>query len=347
VLKSSTPSGVLGHEGAFSPDGNTFWVTSAGAGTATALDVTDPANPVQLWTSSQEYRIHGENISDDGNRFYGAVLGSGGPADGLTILDVSQIQQRKADPQVGLVSHTTWANISIPQTAIPVTIGGHPYAVEVDEFANKHSPIPSADADATVGAARIIDIADETKPVVVSDIRLEVNQPGNRAQLTGDPGTTNPIAGYGAHYCAVPQRTDPGIVACSFILSGLRVFDIRDPFHPKEIAYFNPPGAYGSSAEKTPFAMSAPAFAPERGEIWYADGNSGFYALRVTNGVWPFVTAAASAPAPAVLGQTTARPAPAGTGSDRLPVTGGSSMWALAGIAGLIAALGARRLLRS
>src|SRR6185503_17942157 len=105
----------------------------------------------------------------------------------------------------------------------------------------------------------------------VSDIRLEVNQPGNRAQLTGDPGATNPILGYAGHYCAVPQRTDPGIVACSFILSGLRVFDIRDPFHPKEIAYFNPPGDFGSSAEKTSFAMSAPAFAPERGEIWYAD----------------------------------------------------------------------------
>jgi hypothetical protein len=39
----------------------------------------------------------------------------------------------------------------------------------------------------------------------------------------------------------VPQRTDPGIVACSFIISGLRVFDIHDPVHPKEIAYFNPP----------------------------------------------------------------------------------------------------------
>jgi hypothetical protein len=34
--------------------------------------------------------------------------------------------------------------------------------------------------------------------------------------------------------------------------------------------------------------MSSPAFAPERGEIWYSDGNTGFYALRVSEGVWPF-----------------------------------------------------------
>ena len=33
--------------------------------------------------------------------------------------------------------------------------------------------------------------------------------------------------------------------------------------------------------------MSQPAFAPERHEIWYSDGASGFNVLRVTNGVWP------------------------------------------------------------
>ena len=73
------------------------------------------------------------------------------------------------------------------------------------------------------------------------------------------------------------------IIACSFILSGLRVFDIRDPLHPREIAYFNPPTTSGIAYA----AMSAPAFMPERNEIWYTDVNYGFYALRVTNGIWP------------------------------------------------------------
>ena len=31
--------------------------------------------------------------------------------------------------------------------------------------------------------------------------------------------------------------------------------------------------------------MSSPSFVPERGEIWYSDGLSGFYAVRLTNGV--------------------------------------------------------------
>ena len=34
------------------------------------------------------------------------------------------------------------------------------------------------------------------------------------------------------------------------------------------------------------WAMSSPSFVPERKEIWYTDGFSGFYAIRVTNGVW-------------------------------------------------------------
>ena len=35
------------------------------------------------------------------------------------------------------------------------------------------------------------------------------------------------------------------------------------------------------------FAMSKPAFVPARREIWYTDGASGFYALRVAKTAWP------------------------------------------------------------
>jgi hypothetical protein len=67
------------------------------------------------------------------------------------------------------------------------------------------------------------------------------------------------------------------------------VFDIRDPLHPKEIAYFIAPphpepenGLDGSN-----FAMSKPAFVPERREVWYSDGTSGFYVLRLDPSIWP------------------------------------------------------------
>jgi hypothetical protein len=41
--------------------------------------------------------------------------------------------------------------------------------------------------------------------------------------------------------------------------------------------------------------MSQPAFAPERGEIWYSDGTSGFYALKMDPAVWPFQNEGSSA----------------------------------------------------
>jgi len=42
--------------------------------------------------------------------------------------------------------------------------------------------------------------------------------------------------------------------------------------------------------------MSKPAFDIARHEIWYSDGNSGLYAVRVTNDVWPAAAPAARRP---------------------------------------------------
>jgi hypothetical protein len=296
ALQSSLPVGVFGHESGFTNDGNTFYATSLGTGSITAVDVTNPKLPVTLGV--YRYPSHGLMLSDDGNRAYVAALGVG-----LQILDTSQVQARAPNPQVSLVSQLSWSNLTIPQVAIPVRIGGKPFLVEVDEYSTDTpgASLPAANG-AVVGAGRIIDISNETAPRVVSNLRLEVNQPENRASVANDPGAGSSLQGYAGHYCNVPREVDPGIVACSFIASGLRVFDIRDAYHPRELAYFVAPLTPNPvAAEKSDYAMSRPSFAPERGEIWYADGNSGFYALRVTNGVWPF------APARAGLGLPSAR----------------------------------------
>ena len=309
-LLSSTPLGILGHEGTFSPDGNTFWVSSTAGHTITALDISNPTVPKPIWLGTQ-WVAHGMNVSDDGNRLYVADIADAGPNAGLTILDVSQVQQRKFNPQVPVVSHLSWPEVSIPQTAIPVSINGHPFLVEVDEFSRLNYPKGPLDRSAPVGAARIIDIANDTKPRVVSNLRLQVNMPSDEeGPEQNDPGGT-PVIGYAAHYCAVPSRVDPGIVACGFLSSGLRVFDIRDPYHPKELAYANFPVVSHGSIEPASWDASAPAFDPGRGEIWYSDGFSGFYAVKFLNGVWPFPTAAAGTAKATVLGNSTSRAAPA------------------------------------
>ena len=272
-FKSSTPVGFLGHESGLAPDGRTFYSASPGASTLVAVDITNPSVPVPI--SFGNYDSHGLSISADGNRAYVAGVDSG-----LIVLDTSQVQARKLPAEMPEVARLQWHSMSIPQNAIPITIKGHPYLVEIDEFG----------AQSEVGAGRIIDIGDETQPRVLSNLRLEVHQPENFPATANDNGAQNPVQGYAGHYCNVPTRVDPEIVACSMILSGLRVFDIRDPAQPREIAYFNAPVTprivppVGVNPPPSNWAMSSPSFVPERDEIWYSDGLSGFYAVRLTGG---------------------------------------------------------------
>jgi hypothetical protein len=265
VLKASLPLNALGHEGNWAPDGLTYYGTSSVARNISAVDVTMPDEPT-LVTVLQK-GTHGMSVSDDGNRLYLAIgLNSDGStvANGLTIVDSSRVQSRAPAAQVTDIGTVTWPDGGAAQHTIPVTIAGRPYVIFVDEGEFAGWP---------PGAARIIDISDETKPVVVAKLKLEVHMPDS-----GVPNT--PASANNAHYCNVPRRDEPGIVACSYTTSGLRVFDIRDPYRPKEIAYINPPGAGNASAR--------PAFVPERGEIWFTVQSSGFYVARVTHGAWPF-----------------------------------------------------------
>lgn len=289
-LMSSTLSAILGHESGFAPDGKTFYASSAAA-SLVAIDVSNPRRPRTIYTKlGVEY--HGLRLSDDGRTMYVANIGSPGLQGlanaGLRILDVGQIQDRKPHPTVPVLSSITWPQVSIPQVAEPFTRNGRRYVVEVDEFVDLFTAKGLTNlTTASVGAARIIDVQDSQHPRVVSDIRLQVHQPSARTgPQRDDPGASFPAQGYAAHYCSVPTRNNPNLVACSMILSGLRVFDIRDVNHPREVAYFNKP-LVKNTRLTVPFlggyAMSQPAWDAKRASIWYTDTNSGFYAVKLTN----------------------------------------------------------------
>lgn len=327
-LLSSTPSGLFGHESGLSPDGRTFYSASPGTSTLVPVDISDPALPVMLPT--YQINSHGLSVSASGDRAYIASL------DGLDILDTSAVQARDANPMIEPISSLDWTSRSIPQNAIPITIDDHPYLVEIDEFGS----------GSEVGAARIIDIADEDNPFVLSNLRLAVHQPENFDAIADDIGNQNPIQGYAGHYCSVPTPVDPKIVACSMILSGLRVFSIVDPANPVEIAYYNSPSDDGEAFGGN-YAMSAPAFAPERDEIWYSDGFTGFHVVRLTNGTFSGRPVAAPAQQdPTTSAAPTTESASPTTAPAALPATGGRlpvPFLALAVVSGLAALVMARR----
>ena len=272
VLDASSPMGILGHEGGFAPDGNTFYVASLYGHSIAAVDLTNPKVPTLIWESF-DYQPHGVSISNDGKTLFMAENPLGNGFSGLTVLDVSQVQKRVLNPTVPIVSRLTWPQVSTPQNATPFTRNGHRYVLETDEFGGGSSP---------VGAARIIDVQNLKDPFVVSNMRLAIN---NHPAATTDPGDDQEFQGYQGHYCSLPSRVNPNIVACSFIMSGLRVFDIRSVKKPREIAYFNKPEMPGVS--KVPnqvgaFAMSAPAYDEASHDIWYTDGHAGFFVVRLT-----------------------------------------------------------------
>ncbi|HEU0196764.1 MAG TPA: hypothetical protein VFQ88_06060 [Nevskiaceae bacterium] len=279
VLEGQLPT-ITGHESGFSPDGNTFWV-AGGFGYIEAVDVTDPKHPKMIWQAP--YYSHGLNFSSDGNTMYQTDTINGN----LGLVDVSQIQARKPKPQVHDISRVTWPTVTIPQNTAPFTNGGHHYLLEFEEFDFRFNPLT---VDDSPGAARILNIDDPGHPYIVSNIRLAVNMRHQHQAADADPSALPPnqLLGYAFHYCALPTRDDPQIAACSTLNSGLRIFNISDPAHPTEVAYFIAPPLAGHLLGLLPgdLAFSQPAFDPAHREVWYTDSESGFYALQLSPSVW-------------------------------------------------------------
>lgn len=289
LLASTTFEGVVGHEGNFNQDGTLYYGSGGGSlatggSKAYGIDITDPATPKLLGTFQPSG--HGLSFSPDGTRGYAVLTGTsinGNGDNGLFIVDTSEFQQRKANPQVTVLGSVTWADGRIAQHTVPVTYDGKPYVVFSDE--------------GLYGAARIIDVSNEAAPVVVSTLKLEIHQPENRAIAESDGAVG--LLNYDGHYCSVDRLENPTVAACGYNWSGIRVFDIRDPLAPKEIAYYVPsgltaPGAGSQAAGETPepagidLCTAHVRFVPERGELWSTCHANGFLVLKFTNGAWPF-----------------------------------------------------------
>ena len=174
-----------------------------------------------------------------------------------------------------------------------MTYGGRPYLIQFGEWGETLGTVCPTQSS-TFSRPHIIDIADERNPRTVSTLMNEVALPENCAAVSATTRSratrtaSSPTRGSLrlAHVSAGPLHDpdDPGVREW---LSGLRVYDIRDPLHAKELAYFNP----ARSARPTPtvdMAAARPVIRPERGEIWFATVFGGFHVLRFEAGLYPF-----------------------------------------------------------
>jgi hypothetical protein len=325
-LIASTPVGtgtdggivaqVIGHEGSWAPDGLTYYGSDSVNLQYFAVDTADLARPklISRWKPGIE-GVHGLAITDDGNRGYFSSFAQIGaaaltdpnvaPRNGLLIYDLSEIQARKPNPQARLVSKLLWKDGSAAQHAIPVRIKGKPYVVFVDEggsggFGNDAQNAAACAAGMTpYPMARIIDISDEKNPKIVSLLGLETHDPANCSKVSPDVvGRIN--FSYGSHYCSVDNKKHATTLACGYFNSGIRVFDIRDPLRPKEIAYYNPPSvltpspganhnrAGGWVAGGPDWCSAQVQLDAEKGTLWTTCQQQGVLVLKFREGVWPF-----------------------------------------------------------
>ena len=224
------PLWFFSHEGGFSPDGNTYWASSTFPGALTAIDISDTANPHIIWQGLQALTEHGFGISPDGNRMYLSVQA------GMNILDISAIQRRDPYPVVPQVATYLWADGFFNQHTVPVTYDGKPYIFTIDEAGS--------------GGVKLFDISDEAHATVIEKIKLEINLPDNMdSNVRSSAGGS--VFSYDPHYCAADRPVDPTALACSWLASGIRVFDVRDLHDIREIAYYNPPAQTGRNLELT------------------------------------------------------------------------------------------------
>ena len=258
--------------------------------TISALDITDPSHPkvIARWrtTDPRLVRFHGAAVSDDGsgNTLYftigyhtyakvgGKVVAS--PGQGIGVSDVSEVQARKPNPRITLIGEPLfWSDINHNQFIHPFAVKGtgicgrtadgvisNPAQIHVGDSGlslGNAFKRPEASAEAACrqgkpawGYVSIIDIQNPTHLRRVSAIKLQVQDAryspchGVRSciqpRLFADQLQRRRFAGRRKMVCAVGE-------------SGVRVFDIRDIQHPREIAYYKPPAVGSAPRAASPY----------------------------------------------------------------------------------------------
>ncbi|MCC7416878.1 MAG: hypothetical protein IT176_07010 [Acidobacteria bacterium] len=285
---------VVTHEHRISADGNTVYVSRSGTGvvqpgerdpgeTLYAIDIADLAHPklITTWDLSEEpgmpkSGMHDLDVNDEGTRAYTNTrwIIDGVRHQGLSILDISEVQERRPNPKIRRISSFNWGppeNFGGTHSSAYVTIKGRQYVICEDETMGTNASAPW-------GWARILDVTDEKYPLQISTIKMEASEAQYGAETNPDK------AYYGAHYLGVDDRHNASLVFFSWYSSGLRAWDIRDPYLPREIGYYIPGARTDTKLavsdsypnNKVDYVYSFIRYRPETGHIWFNSLFNGF-----------------------------------------------------------------------
>jgi hypothetical protein len=121
----------------------------------------------------------------------------------------------------------------------------------------------------------LTDVTDPTNPKLLSQFGLEINEPENCATQL-DSGTNS-----SSHYHDVDDPNDTTFTMISMWNAGIRLFDIRHPDRPVEVAYFNP-GDVGAGETVLDQAWGHIRYVKPTGQIWFATASGGFWVVELS-----------------------------------------------------------------
>ena len=321
LATTNTASG--NHDGWLTPDTNTYYGVPFGGQTIQqnparidlhVMDLTDKAKPTPLmnWNRLQlppavqartlaTRNFHDVSTNDDGTRLYLALYGgnnalggfpadgSGRCANGLLILDSSDVALRRPNPQLRYISFLSWCDQQIDPdfgdgstaashaTEFVIHENGTPFIVSTDESGagldgewNQHIRQRTF--------SRLIDISDEANPRVVATFKPDVNDPDNATQVM-----TDQINGGMLHYIGFDDRYKMRLVFYAGANQGIRVVDFRDPRHPKEIAYYKAPNVATTRVGENDFTRPDPRIDNDACLIYTGWNQGGLRILELTN----------------------------------------------------------------
>ena len=264
------------------------------------VDLSDPADPVFLRnfglvgqepgsTGDAPAGVH--EVTKFGDRIYFAY-GTGNDGimqvvDDVDLLDckfpdicaTAPMAEELLEPQVGRVDMPTFwgAHTAFPVIGIDVP--------EQEQF-NDSSPrdfvvlvsesLANECNENSHDMVFMVDITDETKPFPVANYQV--------AESEGDFCTEG--GRFGAHSVNWSYNPDfyKKVVVISYFNAGVRAVDIRDPFHPKEVAFFIPDITANTAPRGDKFAIQTNNVEIDsRGFVYLADrANTGLHIVELT-----------------------------------------------------------------
>lgn len=268
------------------------------------LDIKDPGNPVEVgrWWMPEQWDagilaknkpqydnplsapgMHGPPYVK-GNTVYCGYNGSG-----LVALDISDIKIPRLIGQLPLYP-TVGGKLSGARCHTALPLSQRPYVI----VTNEGERFPCFNADVVKNVAQplnilgMVDVSDPADPTLIATFpypEVPADYPFKNFNECGI-GCPGPLGPHNLHephdHPALEDRNDR--LYCCYFHAGLRVYDLNDPFVPKEIAYFIPPNPTKWCFENTypgpMLSTTEDVLVDNRGYIFIDTFHDGLYVLR-------------------------------------------------------------------